>query len=180
MAENVQRSRERSRDRTKIERPKSTAPPPSTAAETTIPDRAPGDRATWSKIASATHAILRMGAGLLFMQHGVQKLFGWLGGFGGTPGATADLFSQMGLAGVLEVFGGLLIVLGLFTRPVAVVLVIEMIAAYVIAHAPQGGFPIQNGGELALMFALVFAFLAANGPGPASLDRVLGTRRKVV
>jgi putative oxidoreductase len=134
----------------------------------------------WSSLASATHAILRIGAGLLFMQHGVQKLFGWLGGFGGTPGATADLFSLMGLAGVLEVFGGLLIVLGLLTRPVAVILVIEMIAAYVMAHAPQGGFPIENGGEPAVLFALVFAFLAANGPGPASLDRVLGTRRKTV
>ncbi len=123
-----------------------------------------------SRFAPATHALLRIGAGILFMQHGLQKLFGMFGGFGGNPGATAPLVSQMGLAGVLEVFGGLLIVLGLFTRPVALVLVIEMVAAYFIAHLPQGGWPIENGGELALLFALVFAFLAANGAGPYSID----------
>jgi len=125
----------------------------------------------------ATHAVLRIGAGLLFMQHGAQKLFGWLGGFGGTPGATAELMSQMGLAGVLEFFGGLLIVVGLFTRPVAVVLALEMVAAYLIAHMPQGGFPIQNGGELALLNLLIFLHLAAAGAGPASVDRWLTRRR---
>lgn len=127
--------------------------------------------------ASVTHAILRIGAGLLFMQHGLQKLFGWLGGFGGTPGNTAELVSQMGLAGVLEFVGGALIVLGLFTRPVAIILIIEMIAAYFIAHAPQGGFPIQNGGELALLYALVFLMLAGAGAGPASIDRLLSRRK---
>ena len=122
-----------------------------------------------SRFAAATHALLRIGAGLLFMQHGLQKLFGMFGGMDG-KGATAALVSQMGLAGVLECFGGLLIVLGLFTRPVALVLVLEMLAAYFTAHLPQGGFPIENGGELALLYALVFAFFAANGPGPYSLD----------
>lgn len=121
-----------------------------------------------------------MGAGLLFMQHGVQKLFGWLGGFGGEPGATAELFSLMGLAGVLEVFGGLLIVIGLLSRPVAAILVVEMIVAYFMAHAPQGGFPIQNGGEVPLLFALVFLFIAASGPGPASLDRMIRRNRRSV
>ncbi len=129
-------------------------------------------RAPWLATAgSVTHAVLRIGAGLLFMQHGAQKLFGWFGGFGGEPGATAALFSQMGLAGVLEFFGGLLIVLGLLMRPVALLLVLQMIAAYFIAHVPQGPVPIQNGGELALLYALIFAFLAAAGAGPASLDR---------
>lgn len=122
-------------------------------------------------LAPVAQGILRIGAGLLFMQHGLQKLFGMFGGFGGTPGATAPLFSLMGLAGVLETFGGLLVVLGLLTRPVAAVLVIEMLVAFVLKHLPRGGFPIQNGGELALLFALVFAFLAANGAGPYSLDR---------
>ena len=93
--------------------------------------------ATSPKLADTTHGILRIVAGLLFMQHGVQKLFGWLGGFG-PEGGTAPLFSMFGLAGVLEVFGGLLIVLGLFTRPVALVLVVEMLSAYVIAHLPRG------------------------------------------
>lgn len=122
-------------------------------------------------------AVLRIGAGLLFMQHGVQKLFGWLGGFGGTPGATAELFSLMGLAGVLEVFGGLLIVLGFLTRPVAAILMVEMIAAFFIAHAPQGGFPIQNGGELPLLYALVWLFFAVAGAGAASVDRAMADRR---
>lgn len=135
-----------------------------------------GRSATFAVVASATHALLRIGAGLLFMQHGAQKLFGWLGGFGGTPGATADLFSLMGLAGVLEFFGGLLIAIGLLTRPVAIILVLQMLAAYFMAHAPQGGFPIQNGGELALLYALVYAFLAGNGPGPWSLDERIRRR----
>jgi putative oxidoreductase len=118
----------------------------------------------------ATHALLRIGAGLLFMQHGAQKLFGLLGGFMGTPGATAPLMSQMGLAGVLEFFGGLLIVLGLFTRPVAFLLAGEMLVAFLQAHLPQGGFPIQNGGEVPLLYALVWAFLMGNGAGPWSVD----------
>lgn len=120
-------------------------------------------------LAPAAKALLRIGAGLLFMQHGLQKLFGMFGGMGGT-GGTAELMSRMGLAGVLETFGGLLIVIGLLTRPVAVVLMLEMIAAYFIAHLPRGGWPIQNGGELALLYALVWAFFAANGAGPYSLD----------
>jgi putative oxidoreductase len=115
-------------------------------------------------------AILRIGTGLLFMQHGLQKLFGLFGGFGGTPGATAPLMSQMGLAGVLELGGGLLLVLGLFVRPVALILMIEMIVAYVMAHLPNGAVPIENGGELALLYGLIFLFLAARGAGPVSVD----------
>lgn len=130
----------------------------------------------FARAGRVTHAILRIGAGLLFMQHGAQKLFGWLGGVDGA-GATVELMSLMGLAGVLEFFGGLLIVLGLLTRPVAAILVVEMLSAHFMAHMPQGGFPVQNGGELPLLFALVFAFLAGNGPGPASLDRQINRRR---
>ena len=118
----------------------------------------------------AAVAILRIGAGLLFMQHGLQKLFGMFGGFGGTPGATAPLDSLMGVAGILELVGGALLVAGLFVRPVALILAAEMVVAYFKAHLPQGGMPIQNGGELALLYALVFAFLAARGAGPASVD----------
>lgn len=119
----------------------------------------------------ATHAILRVGAGLLFMQHGAQKLYGWLGGFGGQPGATAELFSQMWVAGVLEFWGGLIIAIGLFTRPVGLLLSLQMLVAHFIAHQPQGGFPIENGGEMALLYALIFAFFFANGAGPLSIDR---------
>lgn len=122
-----------------------------------------------STLHSLTWDLLRIGAGLLFMEHGAQKLLGWFGGFGPT-GGTASLISQMGLAGVLELFGGLLIVLGLFTRPVAVILLLEMVFAYLTAHQPQAPMPVQNGGELALLYALVFAFLAGHGAGPFSLD----------
>jgi len=117
----------------------------------------------------ATHAFLRIMAGLLFMQHGLQKLFGLFGGMGG-PGVTAPLMSLMGVAGVLEFAGGILLVLGLLTRPVAAVLLFEMIYAFATVHAPQGGAPIQNQGELALLYASIFMFLMGAGAGPFSVD----------
>ena len=126
-----------------------------------------------SRFSGFGHVLLRIGAGLLYMQHGVQKLFGWFGGMG-APGASAELFSLMGLAGVLETFGGLLIVLGLFTRPVALVLAAQMVAAYFMAHLPQGPVPIMNGGELALLYFVIWIFLATNGPGRFSLDARMG------
>lgn len=124
------------------------------------------------------HALLRVGAGLLFMQHGAQKLFGVLGGFGGTPGAHAPLASMMGLAGVLEFGGGLLLALGLLVRPVATLVLIEMSWAYVTVHLPKGGWPMLNQGEMALLYALVFAFLIGNGAGPASIDAALRRGRR--
>jgi putative oxidoreductase len=129
-----------------------------------------GTPATIASITPWTHALLRIGAGLLYMEHGLQKLFGMFGGMGGTPGVTVPLISQMGLAGVLETFGGLLLVLGLLTRPVAFVLAGEMLVAFFQAHLPQGGAPIQNRGELPLLYMLVFLFFVAHGAGPASLD----------
>ena len=117
--------------------------------------------------------VLRIGAGLLFMQHGAQKLFGVLGSNG-----AAEAFTQIWLAGVLEFWGGLLIVLGLLTRPVAIVLALEMIVAYLQAHLPRGLWPIENGGELALLYLTIWAFLAANGPGAFSLDGLLAARRR--
>jgi putative oxidoreductase len=129
-------------------------------------------------VAGATHAILRIGAGLLFFLHGAPKLFGWFGGVG-PGGGTAELFSLFGLAGVLEVFGGLLIVAGLLTRPVAILLAIEMIVAYFMAHAPQGMVPYSNGGELALLYMFAWIFLAGNGAGPASVDARIKVRRAV-
>jgi putative oxidoreductase len=126
------------------------------------------------------HAILRIGAGLLFTEHGLQKLFGVMGGAGG-QGQTVLLMSQMGLAGVLEFAGGLLLIVGLATRPVAFILMCEMIAAYVIAHLPRGGWPVQNQGELALLYAFIFAFLVGNGAGPVSIDQALrGRTRRTV
>jgi putative oxidoreductase len=115
--------------------------------------------------------VLRVGAGLLFLQHGLQKLFGLLGG---NP---VPLASLMGVAGVMELVGGVLLVLGLWTRPTAFLLACEMAAAFIIAHLPRGGWPVQNGGELPLLYVCVFLFLALAGPGPASLDATL--RRRV-
>lgn len=121
-------------------------------------------------IADVTHAILRIGVGLLFLQHGLQK-FGFLGG------QSVPLDSLLGVAGILELAGSTLMILGLFTRPVAVVLTLEMLGAYFYAHYPRGGFPIQNGGEVALLFALAFFYFAGNGAGPFSLDAALRRSR---
>jgi putative oxidoreductase len=108
--------------------------------------------------------VLRVGAGLLFIEHGVQKLFGMLGGH------TEPLTSRLGVAGVLESVGGLLLIVGLFTRPVALILLLEMLVAFATVHFPMGGWPVQNQGELALLYALIFAVLAVHGGGPLSID----------
>lgn len=121
------------------------------------------------------HALLRIGAGVLFMQHGAQKLFGVLGGMGG-GGETAALASLMGVAGVIEFFGGLLLVVGLFARPVAFLAAGQMAAAVFMAHLPQGLVPIQNGANLALMYMLAWLFIAAAGAGPLSVDALRARR----
>ncbi|HEX9724238.1 MAG TPA: DoxX family protein [Vicinamibacteria bacterium] len=120
-------------------------------------------------------ALLRIVAGLLFLQHGAQKLFGLLGGFG-ESGGTAPLLSLMGLAGVIEFFGGLLIALGLFAGWAAFVASGQMAVAYFMAHAPRGFFPIQNGGELAALYCFIFLYVAARGAGIWSIDEVMGKR----
>jgi putative oxidoreductase len=135
-----------------------------------------GLRPMMERMGPATHVILRVGIALLFMQHGVQKLFGWLGGMG-ESGASAPLISAMGVAGVMEVFGGLLILTGFLTRPVALALFLEMLIAYGVVHMPQGGFPIQNGGELALLYAASFVFLFGNGAGPLSIDNWIAQKK---
>jgi putative oxidoreductase len=119
-----------------------------------------------------THSLLRAVTGLMFWQHGAQKLFGWLDGR-----QVQDLTSLFGLAGVLEFFGGLLIIVGLFTRPVAFILSGEMAFAYFMAHAPQGLWPIMNRGEVVVLFCFIFLFLAAHGAGRYSLDALLSRRR---
>ncbi len=115
-------------------------------------------------------SILRIVAGILFTEHGVQKLFGWLGGLGG-HGATARMWSQLWVAGVLETAGGLLIALGLLTRPVAFLLCGEMAVAYFQSHVPRGFWPIRNGGEPAVLYCFIFLYLVFAGGGPLSADR---------
>ena len=121
------------------------------------------------------HSLLRIVAGFTFSLHGAQKLLGAFGGMGG-KGATAQFLSLMWAAGALELVGGLLILVGLLTRPVAFLLCGEMAVAYFMSHAPRGFWPIRNGGELAVLYCFLFLFLFAAGPGPWSLDRLLGKK----
>ena len=113
---------------------------------------------------------LRILVGFMFLQHGAQKLFGLLGGFGGQEGATAPLLSLMGFAGILEFFGGLAILLGLFTQPVAFILSGEMAVGYFMAHFPRSFSPVVNRGETAVLYCLIFLLLATTGGGALSLD----------
>jgi putative oxidoreductase len=116
--------------------------------------------------------LLRIVGGFLFLQHGLQKLFGMLGG-----DQVTDFFGMTGLAGSLETVGGALLLLGLFSRPVALVLSGEMAWAYFMQHAPDGFWPIMNGGEQAALYSFVFLFLAARGGGVFSLDGVRALRK---
>ena len=116
-------------------------------------------------------SVLRIMAGITFSLHGFQKLFGLFGGMGGA-GAAAQFPSLFWTASVLELLGGLLLALGLFTRPVAFVLCGEMAVAYLLQHAPRGFWPIMNGGELAVIYCFVFLYLSVAGPGSVSLDRL--------
>jgi putative oxidoreductase len=126
---------------------------------------------------SYARSILRIVAGLLFTCHGLQKLVGMFGGMGG-KGAVAAFPSLFWWAAVLECAGGLLIVIGLFTRPVAFLLCGEMAVAYFRAHAPRGVWPIQNGGELAVLYCFIYLYLLAAGAGPISLDRLVSAREE--
>lgn len=118
--------------------------------------------------------ILRMVTGLMFWQHGAQKLFGWLGGVGPEGGSVGSWLSwPMGIAGILEFFGGILIIVGLKTRPVAFLLAGEMAVAYWWSHFPRAFWPIQNGGERAVLFCFLFLFFWAAGPGRWSVDGAL-------
>ena len=121
-------------------------------------------------------SIVRMMTGLLFLQHGLNKLFN----FPPTPTHAAyTLFSLVpGLAGLLETFGSLLIIVGLFTRPVALLLSGEMAIAYFRAHAPRAFFPMLNGGDLAILFCFIFLYFALAGGGVWSLDALLGRGRR--
>lgn len=118
-------------------------------------------------------SILRIITAALFMPHGAQKLFGVLVV---PPKTSVELFSLMGLAGVLEFFGGLLILLGLFTRPVAFILSGLMAVGYFMAHAPKGFWPVINQGELAILYCFVFLYLFVAGGGAWSLDHLRGKR----
>ncbi len=118
-------------------------------------------------------SVLRIVAGLLFFEHGTSKLLG----FPNVPMPEFQLLSLTGISGILEFFGGGLLALGLFTRPVAFVISGEMAFAYFIAHAPRGFFPILNQGELAVLYCFLFLFFAAAGAGPWSVDELIRKRK---
>lgn len=120
--------------------------------------------------------MLRIVVGFLFIQGGTQKLFGVP--HGPTTRAALTWLSQPGLAGFLETFGGLAILLGLFTRPVAFLLCGEMAVAYFQVHAPKGFFPAVNGGQNAVLFCFIFLYFSISGGGDWSLDRWLTRLRK--
>jgi putative oxidoreductase len=111
------------------------------------------------------YVLLRIVAGLLYACHGAQKLFGVFGGLGGHAGVSVPLFSLMGLAGCIEFVGGLLIALGILTSWAAFIASGEMAFAYFMQHFPRGFWPIQNNGELPVLFCFLFLYIAANGVG---------------
>lgn len=111
------------------------------------------------------YALLRIVAGLLFAMHGTQKLFGLPG-----AGEPVALFSLMGLAGVIELGGGLLIAVGLFTRLAAFLASGQMAVAYFMAHLPQGPIPLLNKGELAMLYCFLFLYIVSQGAGIWSLE----------
>ncbi len=115
--------------------------------------------------APAMLSILRIMSGLIFMAHGTQKILGF-------PPATraVDLTSMSGIAGIFELVGGALIVLGLFTRPAAFLCSGVMAVAYFYAHAPRSFYPILNGGDAAILYCFVFLYIFFAGPGPWSID----------
>lgn len=121
-------------------------------------------------------SVLRIILGFLFIPHGAQKLFGFMAP---PQWSTPPIFSMVGIAGALEFFGGLLILLGLFTRPVAFILSGMMAVAYFMIHAPGGFWPLQNKGELAVIYCWLFLFFSVAGGGAWSLDR-LWSRREAV
>lgn len=124
-------------------------------------------------------AVLRIVTALTFMAHGTQKLFG----FPASQMGPTELFSLMGLAGILEVFGGLAILVGFLTRPVAFVLAGQMAYAFWFVHVPMMGqgniIPVANGGDGAVLFCFVFLYLVFAGSGAWSVDETLKTRRGV-
>jgi putative oxidoreductase len=121
------------------------------------------DFATWSP---RMLSVLRIMTGLLFLEHGTQKLLD----FPPRTNPAPVLYSLIGVQGIIELVGGILILIGLFTRPVAFILAGDMAVAYFLRHAPRGFFPLVNGGQLAILFCFVFLYLFVAGGGAWSVD----------
>jgi putative oxidoreductase len=139
---------------------------------------APGITTRWRFWAPYLLSVLRIVAAFLFMQFGTGKLFAFPAAI--MPGGGTAAFGTLPwFAGFLESFGGVFLLLGLFTRPVAFILSGEMAFAYFIGHAPQGFWPVLNQGHPAILFCFLFLYLSAAGPGPWSLDMALRRRPRL-
>ena len=126
---------------------------------------------TVSRFEPYLRSLLRIVVGFAYSLHGYQKFFGWFGGLGGQR---PPLDSLMGVAGVIETCGGALIILGLFTRPVAFILCGQMAVAYYMVHLPRSFWPLLNGGEITVLYCFTYLWLCSAGAGPLSLDRAIG------
>jgi putative oxidoreductase len=129
-----------------------------------------GSRSVWT---ARMLSIFRIVVAFTFLLHGTQKLFDWP-----VPSQSPiELMSQRGLAGVLEAFGGTLLLVGFLTRPVAFLLAGEMAVAYFQVHFPRGLLPLQNGGDNAVLFCFIFLYFVFAGAGPWSIDHLIAQQR---
>ena len=133
--------------------------------------------ARFSSYAPAMLSILRIMAALIFLEHGTQKLLGFPPGGPPNPPAAMTL---LWFAGMIEMIPGALLALGLYTRTAAFLAAGEMAFAYWIGHAPHGFFPVDNGGDAAILYCFVFLYVLCAGPGPWSLDAMLGRGKAAV
>lgn len=133
---------------------------------------------TMERAKQVTIFLLRVVAGLLFLQAGGMKLFDWFGGVPAEFGGHPAMLSQTWIGGALELYGGAAILLGLFTRPVAFILCGEMAVAYFQFHQPSGAWPVQNHGEPAVLLCFIFLYFAAHGAGIWSLDGWIRRRKQ--
>lgn len=129
---------------------------------------------TGSQLSGQTRSVLRIVAALLFLQHGTAKLLHvpYQAMF-----ANLHVMSLLGVQGLLELVGGALLAIGLFSRPVAFILCGDMAVAFFMAHFPKNWLPIINGGDLAVLFCFTFLYLCVAGPGPWSVDALLSSRK---
>lgn len=131
----------------------------------------------WQALAPKVQSLLRIVAAFTFTLHGTMKLFafprGMMPGHGGVP-----LFSEIGLAGILETFGGLSLLLGFWTRPIAFLLSGEMAVAFFQVHLPRNLWPVLSGGELAYLYCFIWLYLSMAGAGPWSIDHLLKRRKQ--